>query len=147
MTKIDPTELSTEIATEIGPDVVHVRPPAVRPGDRLYLTGLEIAIGLGTVLVVNFCLGLVRGVGNRLGERLGRAGADALIKKVEQLAEKQQSQFDQRLTGESLPTSAALESELAALLNDDLSRLLRQDPTLLDDDLKNAIRTHVARLS
>ena len=66
------------IQDELGADVSAYRPL----GDRLYLSGIEIATLLACGVLSTFCIALIKGFGAEIGKKLGGYAADQLLQRL-----------------------------------------------------------------
>lgn len=78
-------ELVDLVAVEIGADISYARFRDGDPGDVNYLTGIEIAILVGTGVLSSYLLGVVKGAAGKLGEKTGGLIADKIIDKLKQI--------------------------------------------------------------
>ncbi|HUP59139.1 MAG TPA: hypothetical protein VNA69_01830 [Thermoanaerobaculia bacterium] len=112
---VDVSELANEVAEEIGLDVSHVR-----PRDRLFFSGFELALWVAGTLLSSFFIGYLKGI-RKAGEKLGERSVDALLERFEQMRSRFRNRdpIDQK----------ALRKDVAALM-EEMQEAVQEVPRL-----------------
>jgi hypothetical protein len=77
--------LLLDIAESLGPDISYVRRTQKETHDKLFLTGIEIALAIGAGLVAAFLTGVAKGLAEAYGKNVGAKLSPALESKVTNL--------------------------------------------------------------
>jgi hypothetical protein len=84
---IDNDELIRAAYRSLGPEVLQARLAGSVESDRRYLTGIEVALIVGTQIVIQFWIGFANGAKKRLqesGERAGTQAASLLLDRLDE---------------------------------------------------------------
>jgi sugar-specific transcriptional regulator TrmB len=135
---VDSENLARVAYRQLGDDVLQVR-LTTDEADRRYLTGIEIALIIGTQIVIQFWKGFVKGAKKRIrasGERAGEQAASLIFDQLDKTLERWRSLPERELpdfardTAKELDT--AVQREVADLSDADFSKRLgdtRKDQT------------------
>ena len=119
-------DLAYAVADEIGADVAYFRTRQGPSKDRLYITGIEIAVLVGTTVLTSFCLGFVKRVSEEVGEELGSLTAEHVMDQLKKVYE--------RLRGIDTETDDKSAKDIARECQIELDEIIKNELPRLDPD-------------
>jgi len=123
------TEIIGVLTGEIGVDASYVR----KEQDRLYLTGIEIALIVATGVLSSFLMGLFEGLkkgAKEQGEKIGKELIDSIFEKLRGITEKARKiEFTKKV--EAAAQAKALQDQLDEVINDPRLKFLKR--SVLDE--------------
>ncbi len=129
MQRIITSEIAETLVSEISTDASHLR----KEEDRLYLSGIEIALIIATGALNSFVLGLFEGAKKGIkkqGEKLGQHVVEGLISRLRSIGSKI-VHIDDKKGDEILGHLKKYQTEIDKVINDPA---VRKETTLLMQD-------------
>lgn len=122
-TSLSSKDMVFEIIDEIGIDIDYARHKKGAPVGRLYFTGIELAVLIGTGTLASAFLGFAKEVGKVITGELGKATGKAIVKRLQGIVSgilKTEPKNAVEAQGQAL----LFQQQLDDVVNNDLGRLI-----------------------
>lgn len=141
MANIFVKEIVNDLASELGPQASFLR----KEEDRLYLSGIEIALVIASGILASFLAGVVKGIQSALkakGEKLGQEIVDYALKRLETLIDNVSNLSD----GNTEQETERTQSELQQLMDSFAEKGLLDDATTAVPQVTEQIVLYLSKI-